>query len=448
MNGFISAGALRGLLVFGVVLSLGACKKPEEDLGLDLLPGNPLGSTVETTLLRAYTVEDTVLRTSGLSRQLLGSYVDPQFGTVKAGLVAQIRLSVNNVGLGQDNSGLVADSIILSLPFDGANTYYGNLNPQVFEVYEITDDLSVDSLYYSDRVPAFVAQDLVADRGGIITPRPTVRPVVGGDTLAPQLRIRLSNELAERFLEAFGTPVMTDNPSFLQFFKGLYVTVNNGPQLPFEQGVLYFNLLNTASKVTLYYKNTLATNPELPLKFDLPINQNSVRYSVSEFDRSTAVDPALNAALADTSLPASTTYVQAMGGLRTGLLLPDIMEFSNTNRALAKAELVLPISGTFNAFLGPPVQLFIFRRDSLGKDVFLPDQLAGIGAINGNYSASERAYRFNITRYVQGLLNGSIPNTGLELVPGSSGVSVNRAVLAGPAQAEGAMRLQLTFTTY
>lgn len=447
MNGSISAGALRGLLVFGVVLSLGACKKPEEDLGLDLLPGDPLGSTVETTLLRAYTVEDTVVRTSGLSRQLLGSYVDPQFGTVKAGLVAQIRLSVNVV-LGQDNSGLVADSIVLALPFDGANTYYGNLDPQVFEVYEITDDLSVDSLYYSDRVPAFIAEDLVADRGGSITPRPTLRPVVGSDTLAPQLRIRLSNELAGRFLAAFGTSAMTDNTSFLQFFKGLYVTVNNGPQLPFEQGVLYFNLLNTASKVTLYYKDTESSDPELPRKFDLPINQNSVRYSVTEFDRTTAVDPALNAALADTSLPASTTYVQAMGGLRTGILLPDIMEFANTNRALAKAELVLPISGTFNAFLGPPVQLFIFRRDSLGKDVFLPDQLAGIGAINGNYSASERSYRFNITRYVQGLLNGTIPNTGLELVPGSSGVSVNRAVLAGPSQAEGAMHLQLTFTTY
>jgi hypothetical protein len=448
VSGYISAGALRGLLIVGVVLSLVACKKPDEDLGLDLLPGNPLGTTVETTSLRAFTVEDTVVRTSGLSRQLLGSYVDPQFGTVKAGLVAQIRLSVNNVGLGQDNSGLVADSIVLALPFDGANTYYGNLDPQVFEVYEITDDLSVDSLYYSDRVPGFSADDLVADRGGSITPRPTLRPVVGSDTLAPQLRIRLSNELAGRFLAAFGTSVMTDNTAFLQFFKGLYVTVNNGPQLPFEQGVLYFNLLNTASKVTLYYKDTVSSDPELPRKFDLPINQNSVRYSVTEFDRSTAVDPGLNAALADTSLPAPATYVQAMGGLRTGILLPNIMEFANTNKTLAKAELVLPISGTYNAFLGPPTQLFIFRRDSLGKDVFLPDQLAGIGAINGNYSASERSYRFNITRYVQGLLNGSIPSTGLELVPGSSGVSVNRAVLAGPTQAEGGMHLQLTFTTY
>ena len=78
----------------------------------------------------------------------------------------------------------------------------------MFEVYEITENLSVDSLYYSDRVPAFIAEDLVADRGGSITPRPTLRPVMGSDTLAPQLRIRLSIELAERFLNAFGTSVI------------------------------------------------------------------------------------------------------------------------------------------------------------------------------------------------------------------------------------------------
>lgn len=435
-------------MLFCVVVGFTSCTKPEEDLGLDLLPGDPLGTTVETTVLRAYTTVDTAVRTSGLSRQMVGSYVDPQFGTVKAGIVAQIRLSVNNVGLGQDNSGLVPDSMVLALPFDGINTYYGNLDPQVFEVYEITNELSVDSQYFSDRIPELIPSDLVADRGGSVRPQPSVRPVIGGDTLSPQLRIRLSNDLAQRFLLAFGTADLADNTSFLQFFKGLYVTVNNGPQLPFEEGVLYVNLLNTASKATLYYKNTLATDPTLPLKLDFPINQSSVRYSVAEFDRSTAVDPALNAALADTSAPATATYVQAMGGLRTGILLPNIMEFANTNRALAKAELVLPISGTFNAFLGPPTQLFIFRKDSLGKDVFLPDQLAGIGAINGTYSTSERAFRFNITRYVQGVLNGTIPNTGLELVPGSSGVSVNRAVLAGPAVSEGAMQLELTFTTY
>lgn len=425
-----------------------SCQKPEEDLGLDLLPGDPLGTVVELTDLHAYTLEDTAVRTSGLTRQLLGSYVDPDLGAVKAGFVAQLRLSVN-IGAGPNYDGLVADSLVLALPFDASVATYGNLDPQVVQVFEVTEDLSLDSLYYSDRVPEHDSgNDLVADRGGRITPRPGVRPIIGNDTLVPQLRIRLSQTLAERIVQEFGDPGLVDNTAFLQFFKGLYVTVDNGPQVPFEQGVLNLNLLSSGAKATLYYKDQSSPTPETQLRLDLPINQTSVRYNVVAFDRSQATTPGLLEALADTAQAAERVYVQAMGGLRTGVRFPQLDSLSYRGKALAKAELLVPISGTFNPFTPPPTQLFVFRKDESGSDAFLPDQLAGLGVIDGLYSGQERAYAFNITRYVQGVLNGSIPGGPIELVPGSSGVSVNRAVLAGPASPEGGMRLQLTFTTY
>ena len=126
------------VVVCTVAIAVSGCKKPEDDLGLDLLPGDPLGVLIDTNTLRAYTFEDTTIRTSGLTRQLLGSYLDQQFGLVKAGIVTQLRLSSNNIGFGQDNSGLVADSLVLSLAFDGANYAYGNLNAQVFQAFELT----------------------------------------------------------------------------------------------------------------------------------------------------------------------------------------------------------------------------------------------------------------------------------------------------------------------
>jgi hypothetical protein len=46
------------------------------------------------------------------------------------------------------------------------------------------------------------------------------------------------------------------------------------------------------------------------------------------------------------------------------------------------------------------------------------------------------------------VINGTYANTGLSLVPGSNGVSVNRAALAGPLNPDGPMQLVLTFTTY
>jgi hypothetical protein len=72
------------------------------------LPGEPLGLTTDTTVLEAFTFVDSAVQTSGLSRSLIGAYVDPDFGSLKTSLVAQLRLTANNIGQGQDNSGLVA----------------------------------------------------------------------------------------------------------------------------------------------------------------------------------------------------------------------------------------------------------------------------------------------------------------------------------------------------
>lgn len=436
-----------GSLALVVSLFVTGCRKPDEDLGLDLLPGEPLGVVIDTIELRAFTFADTSVRTSGLSSQLLGSYLDPQFGSVKAGLIAQLRLSANNIGNNIDTSGLVADSLVLALAFNGVNYGYGNFDPQVFQVFEVNEVLSLDSTYRSDRHPQHLATDLVADGRGRITPKPLAGAVVGDDTLAPQLRIPLSSELAERFLNAFGTDDLLNSDEFLSFFKGIYVTTDNVGQLPFQGGILYFDLTAAASKATLYYRN-LNDQPDLGRTLDFPINSNSVRYSVVEHDPTRATDPTLGMALSDTVSPALRVHVQTLGGTRTAVRMPSLLDLASTERVLAKAELIVPLAGSYYPYYPPPATLFLFRKDSTGADVFLPDQLAGIGAIDGNFRNAEREYRFNITRYVQRLLNGTYQNTGFEIVPGSGGVTANRVVLSGPAAPQDPMRLRLTFTTY
>lgn len=436
------------LALLAAVLLLAACRKPDEDLGLGLLPINELGVVVDTATLHAFTFDAPAIRTSGLTRNLLGSYLDPQFGLVECGIVAQLRLSSNNVGAGLDNSGLVADSLVLALAFDGINYAYGNLNPQVFKVYELDEALSADSTYNSDRVPLHLPDDLVAVRGGRIAPRPLSAAVVGNDSLPPQLRIRLDRALAERFLSAFGTPDLADNTAFLNFFKGLYIAVDNGPQFPLQHGILYFNLVNPDSKAVLHYRDLNATEPDLPRTYELPITQSSVRFTTVRHDHALAVDGVLPAALADTVAPAVVTHVQTLGGLRTAVRFPGIESYGGRGLLVAKAELEVPVPGTFNPYLIPPAQLFAFRKDDAGNDAFLPDQSGGLGAIDGNYSVSARAYRFNITRYVQQVIAGTLPNNGLELVAASNGITANRAILSGPAHPERPMRLRITFTSY
>lgn len=443
-HAFVVRSAIATVLLSGMIGANG-CKKPEDDLGLAVLnPADTLG-TVRTDTVRiiSWPRIDLPVRTNALSTNLVGSYVDDVFGPVTTGTATQLRLSINNIGPADPT--LVCDSLVLSLAFLTTDPIYGGLDPQVIRVFRLNEDLYLDSIYKSDRLPAMGTTDLVHGTPLTVAPSPTQGPVIGGDTLEAQLRLRLSNDLGSELLAQWGQPTLADNASFLAWFKGLAIVPDNPGQAPLQGGTWRFNLLSGASKMTLYYHNSTGTAQS----FDFIIGSSSARYSYGVFDHAAASLPELPAALADSTLGQTVTYVQSLGGLRTELRFPFLDRYRGTElQALAKAELLVPIAGEFHDTYLPPTQLFAFRKGDSGEDLFVPDQIAGQGQVGGIYDAEERAYRFNLTRWVQGVISGTYPNTGLALVPGSNGISVNRAALGGPANGQAPMKMELTFTTY
>ena len=123
------------LLALALLVIIG-CKKPEDDIGLEVLdPSDALGTVVvDTSTVIAWSREPDPTGTSGLSRNLLGAYLDPDFGSVYAGIVAQVRLSSTNVGSGSAGDALECDSVVLSLAFDASTSGYGNLDEQTFQI--------------------------------------------------------------------------------------------------------------------------------------------------------------------------------------------------------------------------------------------------------------------------------------------------------------------------
>ncbi len=425
-----------------MILSSG-CKKAEDDLGLSVLdPADTLGTVrIDTSSIITWPRADAAVRTSVLTANLVGSYVDDVFGPVVTSTTTQLRLSVNNVG--PADPALVCDSLVFVMAYTTAEPVYGDLDPQVIQVFRLNEDLSLDSIYKSDRQPVTEGVDLVQGSPRQFTPSPTVGPV--GDSLVPQLRIPLDVTLGQELLSQWGQPTMADNASFLAYFKGLHVVPSNTGQAPLQGGIWRFNLLNGASKMTLYYHNAAGVNST----FDFIIGSSSVRFTSGTFDHAAATQPALPQALADTTYGQVNTFVQSLGGLRTEIRFPNLDRYANgPYRALAKAELIVPIAGDYHSTYLPPVQLFAFRKADDGTDLLVPDQVAGQGTVGGFYDAQNREYRFNLTRWAQGVISGTYENTGLALVPGSNGVSVNRAALAGPFNTENPMKLVLTFTTY
>ncbi|MBL8001761.1 MAG: DUF4270 family protein [Flavobacteriales bacterium] len=433
------------MLLFALVFA--GCTKPEDGIGLDLLPdGVSLGAAeLDTTTIVAWSVPSPPVRTSNLSRTLLGSYLDDKFGRVSASIVTQLRLSTNNVGVGVDPADLVCDSLVLSMVYDPSAYGYGNLDPQVIKAFELAEYFPNDTTYTSDRLPQVAnLTDLVEAGRGLFTPQPFATPVIDGVTLKPQLRIPLDRALGERFLSKFGSVELQDNTNFLQYFKGLWLLPANAQLTPYQNAVLYFTLLDAQSKMTLYYRDTVEQDT---LSFDFLINDNGVRFTHMEFAPDEAVDPGLPQALADTT-QGERVYVQSVGGARGRLRLPFLAAYTKAElRNVAKAELVVPVEGSFYPAYLPPSQLFLFRRDANGNDALLPDQLSASGNIGGTYDSDKREYRFIITRWLQGVLNGDYPDADLIIVPGSNGVTMNRVILGGPGHPERPMKLLLTFTT-
>ncbi len=423
-----------------------ACHKPEEDLGLEVLPDDiALGTVVvDTSRIVAWNILPKPGKTSALSRNVLGTYLDPDFGLVTTGLVTQVRLSTNGVGAGVSPDTLFCDSLVLSLAYDPTSYGYGNRDPQGFWVFRVTEDLHLDSVYQNDDVPSTIPVDLLAGPRSSYPIEPFQGPLIGTDTLSPQLRLRLKQELGQELLSHWGGTELADNNSFLQYFKGLLVIPKTDASVPYQQAALYFNLLNPDSKLTLYYHGPTTTS-----SFDFIINSSSVRYTVSRFDHVRALQPALPMALQDTSIGQQHVYLQALGGLRGELRFPGLESYSSAGYgALAKAELILPVEGNYFPLYAPPSQIFVFRKDDEGNDAAIPDQVPSSNQVGGFYNAEDKAYHLVVTQWLQGVITGAYPNTGLCVIPGSNGVSVNRVILGGPENPIERMKLRLTFTTY
>lgn len=432
------------------VLVFASCKKPENNIGTDLLPdGQELGnSVIDTVSINAYTLNGDSISTRRLVRNMLGSYLDRDLGVVKATIASQLLLSANNVGDGLDVQKLVLDSIVLAMEFTDLDYGYGNLDPQIFRVYELDTLLSEDSVYYNINVPPHKGVDLVRYKENAITPRPLSFAYVGSDTLQPQIRIPLDNELGKRFLSRFGEAELASSQSFLDYFNGIYIDVDEQGLLPYQRGILHLDLLDGDSKVTMYYRDTTA-GAQAALEFDFVINSSAVRYTVTQFDHSQAITSGLYQSL-DLQDGSQYCYLQAGGGLMTVVQTPYFEDFKDADlSALNKVELIIPNDPAYSPFYRPSSDLDIARKDDDDDALKSVIDQSGIYAgDNGDFDEENNEYRFNLTLYFQGVLNGDFPNNGLYLVPANNSITVNRTILQGPKHPLRPMRMELTFTEY
>jgi hypothetical protein len=445
----LAAISLLYFVIFSFLVS--SCTKDPGKIGYVIQPGDSkltVGFT-DTTSIYGYSEIIDSIRSDKLSVSAFGSLRDPVFGSTTAGFYTQFIPSSGGHYFGLEPT---LDSLVLQLNYEG---YYGDtLSTLTAHVYQLTQNIYSDSIYYSNKQLDINPVDY---SNFTFSPRmsDSITEVQADDSIikyAPGIRINLSDidpSLGQYLLDADSSE-MDSLLAFQEYFNGLFVQ----SQPIYEDGaIIYFGLTSTNSKLTLYYSSRPNDTSEIQdsLRYNYYISSTTATINKYEHDYNTA-DPEFKAQVLnhDTLLGAQQFYVQGYGGTQAIIKFPHLNSWSQLNNvAINEAKLVLP-GISEDEFFDPPSQMYLLEIGDDGEGVYLPDQSEGELYFDGVYNESNNSYEFRITRYIQSLVSDStLPNNGLYLFIFGGSVHPERFIFKGnqiDADTSRRLKLELLYT--
>ena len=438
---------LFSILSFLVILvfAVSSCKKDPYQVGINLLPPSDTLNvkTSDTASFVAYSVLQDSVRTDETTLSLLGSLMDPVFGSTTAGFYMQYRLSAEAPDFGT-NPGL--DSIVLMIPY---GTIYGDTNAlQTLKVYEISKDFYYDSVYYSNQS---------VETYGIPLANYTFKPArydtltIGGVKTTPHIRIRLNqftNYFGNKILHAPATSLST-NANFLEFMKGLYI---ESSQTASGGALLSFDPTSLISGIVVYFHNSENDS----LHFNIIGNSLCARFNHFDHNHYMNASPGFRQQVLqhDTTLGKNNLFIQGLAGARVRIRLPFLKTFGKSGKiAINYATLTIKNAET-DTTLQPPVKLSLVIVDTEGNVAFIVDETEGTSYAGGSYNTSARTYQFRISRHMQQVVDGKIKNYDMYLMandPSTNVLVTNRVMLTGtnpqlPGLSADRVKLQVIYT--
>jgi len=372
------------LFSFAFIALLFSCRK-DSNVGSTLISNSDkfYGTLVDTFTVEAYTEEDTIAKTEGLSKVIVGEINDPEFGIAKA----QWYLQMAQQGTLSFGSNPTADSIVLSFRVD---TSYGS-SPTTFRAYELSDDFATTS-YYSNQTVNYGAElgnALFTGDSGVV-------------------RIKLSNTLAQKILTASGDTLSVSS-TFLKLFKGLSIKGEQASLNVNEGKLCLINSANADLKITLYYTNTSGQQSTI-----LRMTSATRHFMHLQHDYSVTTD--LKNQLSNPSLGVNRLFVQPLFGTHVVIKFPYLAQwFENAKVMIQRAELVFPMEAASNSTYRTPDFLFL----TYGKgDTLLSEMLSdydfgipnpkelfylngqGYSITNGGRFEGDNKYRLAITKFL------------------------------------------------
>lgn len=406
--------------VFATVLSV-SCKKKYSAIGEEALDVNKLLASggIDTFSLKTYSVDEDSIPTDYQPYGTLGAFHDPKLGVLNASIYTQLAVD-GKVVLPSGGVINTIDSVVLSLNYGGS---YGKLDAQTFEVYELTETMTIDSSYYRFSTKATNGVNLVEVSSATQTPDLTNKVVVGPtntDTLKPQLRLRLSNTIGQQFVQDIlaGNTAFNSTTDFLNsgYFKGFKINVANANPTIGTGAMLYVNMSNADTKMTIYF--TLQGETE-QRQVSLKLKGSSTFFNHVDINRT---GHHVANVLVDSQYGQTNFYAQRFGLL--GVVETPTLKNLSSKSVIQNGLLYLPILAHSQSAYSPIPLIELKYKNAEGK----------YGSIvSAAYSSSQKGYVADLRPYLQDVITGEMPNGPIYIFPSLSLFSCmgDRAVFNG-----------------
>ncbi len=392
-----------------------SCEENPTKIGFGILPGSDFVETnsIDTIKVRSYTMYDDSVQSNTRTTAFLGDIYDPYFGTTTAEFVTQIRMSEP-----WDDASFNVDSVKLFIQFNGSLGATGVTHKM--SISEITEQIYVDSAYYSNKVVAV---------GAYVMTNIEI-PVLKADTI---------NNLVIKLPKEFGLQLTRDTsklfhsntkPDFRSYFRGLYFRMNSSADpvmvsVDLTSPKTYESYNNY---IVLYMHNEADAKKEFYFVLDA-VNTNAA-FNLFRHDFNTAQAGKKIGHINDRTSLDSLSYLQSLNGVYTRLEIPGLAGLKNSadykNIAVNKARIAIPVhfDGVKYKASTVPASLRLRYKSINGYKYDVPDYF--IDSYNSFFdgkidTTGVSVYKFNISAFVQRYLDDKtgIIKPELELFQGS-----------------------------
>ncbi|KLT64952.1 DUF4270 domain-containing protein [Pedobacter sp. BMA] len=443
-----------------------SCKNPD-GVGLDIdsntaITGNLVVSNVTTQI-----VKEADISTIALARYPIGYMNDPVFGKTEASIAMTVAPPTT---LAQDfGTSPTLDSavLVLSLPTtDAVTKFYGDTTSSIYsvDIYQLTNNITK---YKNSDVQAHNSQ-LLGNFRGKINPNTPVKiydiVTAAADTIKnmpAQLRIPLNKAFIQQQIMNLAITNFTTNAKFANIFKGLYAQINKTTSSG-TGGIAFIDFSSSTSYLQLVYKHTNTSSGIDTTSVNFPIGTSStalpITATISHDYTGTPVQTQLLAPTAEYQ----TTYLQGLVGVKTKIKFPDLAKFNSTygKSVVNKADLIIELgSGTSVYPFLAAQRLSLYRWDLAEQPANISDYTSYVAnstpALFGGYFDSiNNRYIFNVTNYVQTLIDGTIEDNGTFLAPTSytlfettpTATSAERAIIGAKTTTTNKIKLNIYYT--